>query len=209
MTGSGRCVPLAGRPRRRKGGCMRKPGTAPWRPPRARWCPGARARAQPDDGDQVAFLDDVALGHGQLQGETCRRSSARTGISIFIDSRITRVSPSCDLVALGRHDLPHVRDHLRADLGHVHLLASSPASRRQGFRHHHCRCQPGAGRSRLNHRRVVVAARELAALASSSAWNGRLVLGPVITKAATASAGRSSASSRSAPCTHSLASSGS
>ena len=50
------------------------------------------AGALADDGDEVAGLDDVADGHLDLGDGAA--GSASTGISIFMDSRSTTVSPS-------------------------------------------------------------------------------------------------------------------
>ena len=48
----------------------------------------------------------------------CRRASAMTGISIFIDSRRITTSPTVDLVARLDGHAQHVGHHLRDDLGH-------------------------------------------------------------------------------------------
>src|ERR1700733_566461 len=91
-----------------------RPGTSPGTP------------ALFDDGNQVAFLNHIALGHGEL-GELARALGKDRDLHFHGLQDDQRVAVS-SLIAFGRHDLPHVRDHLRADLGH-HMppRVSSPA----------------------------------------------------------------------------------
>src|SRR5580693_644632 len=79
-----------------------------------------------DDGNQVAFLNHVTLGHGEL-GEGALALGKDRDLHLHGLQDDQRV-PVSYLIAFGRHDLPHVRDHLRADLGH-HMppRVSSPA----------------------------------------------------------------------------------
>ena len=51
-------------------------------------------------------------------------SSASTGISIFIDSRITTASPSCNAVADLDLDLPDGAGDVGFDLGQIGLLVT-------------------------------------------------------------------------------------
>ena len=67
-----------------------------------------------DNGDQVALLDDVALGHGQPR-ERARVLGEHRDLHLHGLQNHQRVTIG-DGVALGRHDLPDVRHHLRPDL---------------------------------------------------------------------------------------------
>src|ERR1700735_223430 len=94
-----------------------------------------------NDGNQVAFLNHVTLGHGEL-GEGALALGKDRDLHFHGLQDDQRV-PVSYLIALGRHDLPHVRDHLRADLGHTCLLAQLPGDRSRRQRHHHSRSAAG------------------------------------------------------------------
>jgi GntR family transcriptional regulator len=69
-----------------------------------------------DLGDEVAFLDDVALGDMQAGERACGFGQDR-------DLHLHRLQDDqgvtvIDVIALGRDHLPYVRDHLRANLSH-------------------------------------------------------------------------------------------
>jgi hypothetical protein len=74
-----------------------------------------------DDGDEVAFLDDVALGHvhggndagafGQDRDFHLHGLEDDQGVAVI------------DMITFCRDHLPHVRDHLGADLSHRRLLS--------------------------------------------------------------------------------------
>ena len=122
--------------------------------------------------------------------------SASTGISIFIDSRITSVSPSATRVARGDDDLPDVGDHLGPDLlGH---RGSSPRScggvrrdrRRQARPNSRTGAPDRSGRASARRCRCRSRRRRTRACRSSSAKNGRLHLGPSTRKSATAARAR-------------------
>src|SRR5580700_2243353 len=84
--------------------------------------PSGRPRSL-DDGNEVAFLDHVALGYRQLLYRSWPLGQDRAlHLHRLQDDQRVAVRHG---FTLGRHDLPHVRHHLRADLGHVYLLALS------------------------------------------------------------------------------------
>ena len=116
-----------------------------------------------DDGDQVAFLDDVALGHGQLgQGAVALGEDRDLHLHRLQDDQRVAVLPP---VALGGHDLPHVRDHLRTDLGsRAPPWASSPGRPAAGPRAPSLSLPAWRGPQPGNHGRVVGAAGELVAV---------------------------------------------
>src|SRR5271165_5934210 len=106
--------------------------------------PRSRIRGQPpassrlaDDGDQVPFLDHVALrdvhlgdharAFGQDRDLHLHRLEDHQGVTVV------------DVIAFRRNHLPHVRDHLRADFSHRGLLLC-PATR-------DATCLPGTYRS--------------------------------------------------------------
>ena len=99
-------------------GVSRRPAAAGRPGGRAR--PGRLMRPRPallDDRDEVALLHDVTLVDGDLRDRAV--GLGQTGISIFMDSRITSVSPSATSSPAALIDLPDVRHHLGADLvGH-------------------------------------------------------------------------------------------
>jgi hypothetical protein len=104
--------PLAGRQAR---SCLPGAGTTD-RSARKRSCSA-------DLGDEIALLDDVALGHMQHGHRT--RAFGQDG-----DLHLHRLQDDqgvtvIDVIALGRDHLPHVRDHLRADLSHGDSLVSA------------------------------------------------------------------------------------
>src|ERR1700733_16154128 len=94
-------------------------------PGRCGWARGGRCwracgRVLLDDGDEVALLDDVALGDGQL-GEDPAALGQDRDLHLHRledDQRVTVFYG----VALGGYDLPDVGDHFRVDLAHVCLL---------------------------------------------------------------------------------------
>jgi GntR family transcriptional regulator len=82
--------------------------------------------ASGDLGDQVAFLDDIALGDVQA-GDGARRLGEDRDLHLH-GLQDDQGVPVVDAIALGRDHLPHVRDHLRANLSHgSSCLLSSPA----------------------------------------------------------------------------------
>jgi STAS domain len=89
--------------------------------------PGATAGARvgsADLGDQLVFLNDVALGHVELgDGAALLGEDGDLHLHRLEDDESVAV---IDVVALGDQHLPHVRDHLRADFRHSSLLFSGP-----------------------------------------------------------------------------------
>ena len=84
-----------------------------------------RGRGQSADlGDQLVFLNDVALGHVELgDGAALLGQDGDLHLHRLEDDEGVAV---IDVVALGDQHLPHVRDHLRADFRHSSLLFSGP-----------------------------------------------------------------------------------
>ena len=84
-------------------------------------------RSRIENGHHVALLDVVV--RGDPSSTTVPAEGAVTGISIFMDSRMTSSSPSATSRSdLGAH-LPDVGGDLRPDLGHRGTLAGPSGSR--------------------------------------------------------------------------------
>src|SRR5438270_5397186 len=124
-------------------------------------CPSRSTRTDGllNDSDDVALLDDAALLDTDLRDRPCQRG-------FHGDLHLHRLEDHerialCDGVALGDDDLPHVRDHLGEDLGHLYApeppdstaLRSGSAGRDSS-----ARASAGSATSRPCIRTIVAAA---------------------------------------------------